>query len=115
MITEKKRFSSNLPFKAKFSFRKSNWYLFPQGWSHTGNVMRQEYLSLSEQAGTNPEMSVSFKENLYKQMQYNIVEQYNITWLFINIVLTVNLHKVRETNVMQVPYRTEPVPTSKIA
>jgi hypothetical protein len=67
-LTEKPRIGK-FPLEFKFSFRRNEWYLFPQGWSHLhiakDDVCRFEYH--------------------YK---------YNFSWLFIDLEWTQRLRKV---------------------
>lgn len=61
---------AKLPFKVKFSFRKKNWYLFPQGWTWKKNVFEISY-----KAGI----------NAYEHKSYYIIYEYQFSWLFIDI------------------------------
>ena len=89
MIYAKMRISK-LPFKIKVSFRKSNWYLFPQGWTWQKSVA---------------EISYKADGNIYEHKHFYLTYAYNFAWLFINVYweLDKGVHLSTST------YRHEPI------
>lgn len=69
-LTEKPRIGK-FPLEFRFSFRRNEWYLFPQGWS---------YLHTAKDEGVN------------KRFEYHY--KYNFSWLFIDMEWTQRLRNV---------------------
>lgn len=69
-LTEKPRIGK-FPLKFKISFRKNEWYLFPQGWSH---------LHTAKDEGVN------------KRFEYHY--KYNFSWFFIDMEWTQRLRNL---------------------
>lgn len=70
LLTEKPRIGK-FPLKFKFSFRRNEWYLLPQGWSH---------LHTAKDEGSRNRFEYHYK--------------YNFSWLFIDMEWTQRLRRV---------------------
>lgn len=71
MIKQKSSFG-RFPLKIKVSFRKSNIYLFPQGWGCWDSLSNISYQT----------------KGIYKHKNYLIPTWYCFSWLWLNINFT---------------------------
>lgn len=68
-LTEKPRIGK-FPLSLKISFRKYEWYIFPQGWSHIHTA----------------------KDDVLGRFEYQ--HKYNFSWLFIDLEWTQRLKNI---------------------
>lgn len=78
MILTKTSFSE-FPFKVEFSFKKRNWYLFPQGCGHKNSAFEKSYHETNH-----------LGEDIYKVKSFWNINTYDIFWLCFHIKIRLN-------------------------
>ena len=74
MLTDKLNLAKK-PYSVKYSFRKRNWYLFPQRWTWKETITKLSWK----------------REDIYKHTNYWLITKYQFSWLFIDMVWELNL------------------------
>lgn len=84
MITHKSKFAA-FPLTCKITFKKRNWYLFPQGWAWVGGFAEVSY-----------QTSYPNGFDVWKEIHYPTYKGYAFSWLFLHIVWNIRKGKGNE-------------------
>ncbi len=81
MITHKSSISNQFPLTIKFSIKRKNLYLFPQGWAWVGGFAECRYVASDGEY------------DVWEEVHYKVPNGYAFSWLFIHIVFEIRKNK----------------------